>query len=79
MPKRKENITRIIGLGFDNDDGHVRITKGKNFDVIMGSEPTHERMQEICIKINEKLDKQGKQLESLSRNEFIDLISDVDN
>ena len=78
MPRQKENIGRIIGLGFDNADGHVRLTRGKNFDIFLGSEPTHERMQELCIKLNERLDEKGKSLQSLSRDELMDILSEVD-
>ena len=66
--------TRILGLGLDNTDGHVRITRGDNFDIYLGSENTHEQMLETCIKINEKLNQRGKRIEDLSRNELIDLI-----
>jgi hypothetical protein len=76
MKKSEEPVTRILGLGFDNEDGHVRITRGKNFDIFLGSDATHERMQEICIKLNEKLARNGKDLKGLSRQELIDLISD---
>ena len=65
---------RLLGLGLDNHDGHVRITRGKNFDIFLGSETTHEQIQETCIKLNEKLDQRGKRLEDLSRDEFVDLI-----
>ncbi|HEY8239987.1 MAG TPA: hypothetical protein VIH35_00995 [Kiritimatiellia bacterium] len=65
---------KLLGLGLDNKDGHVRITTGKNFTVYSGSEVTHERMQEVCIKFNEKLDRKGKQLDDLSHPEIADLL-----
>jgi hypothetical protein len=71
-------IVRILGLGLDSEDRHVRITKGKNFDIYFGSESTHEHMQETCIKINEKLERRGRRIEELSRQEFIDLVTDVE-
>jgi hypothetical protein len=74
----EQRIVRILGLGLDNEDRHVRVTKGKNFEIYFGSESTHEHMQEACIKINEKLDRRGRRLEDLSREEFIDLVSDVE-
>ena len=46
----------LLGLGFDNKDGHVRVTKGKNFRLYGGSEVTHDEMQEKAIKFNEQLD-----------------------
>jgi hypothetical protein len=69
---------RLLGLGLDNADGHVRITRGENFDIYLGSETTHEQLQETCIKFNEKLDQRGKRLEDLSRNEFVDLIVETE-
>lgn len=71
-PKRK---ARMLGLGFDGRDRHIRITRGKNFDILLGSEETHERMQEICVRINEKLRKQGRRLDDVSGEEFKDLVS----
>lgn len=70
-----ERITRILGLGLDNSDGHVRITTGRNFDIVLGSEETHGRMQELCIRLNEKLDRKGKSLDGISRQELFDLLS----
>lgn len=76
--RKTQRVSQILGLGLDNEDGHVRITRGENFAVLFGSEQTHDRLQETCIKINEKLDTKGKRLEDLSRDEFVDLISEVD-
>ena len=77
-PSRAE-YARILGLGLDNADGHIRITRGENFDIFLGSESTHEQLQETCVKINEKLDQRGKRLEDLSRDEFVDLIIESKN
>jgi len=65
---------RLIGLGLDGSDGHTRVTQGKNFALYLGSEETHERMTEICIKINEKLDRHGKTLDQVSAPELRDLL-----
>ena len=70
---------RILGVGLDHADGHVRITRGKNFDIYLGSESTHEQLQETCIKFNEKLDQRGKCLEELSHEEVVDLIVESGN
>lgn len=63
----------LLGVGLDNEDGHVRVTRGENFHLLGGSEETHESMQEKCIKFNEKLTRRGKQLEDLESKEFHDL------
>ncbi len=60
----------LLGLGFDCKDGHVRITKGKNFRLYGGSKETHGIMQEKAIKFNEHLNKKRKSLNALSKKEF---------
>lgn len=67
---------RLLGIGLDNDDGHVRVTRADNFHLVGGSEDTHRDMQEKCVKFNEKLDARGKQLEDLEHGEFVDLASE---
>ena len=67
----------LLGLGLDAKDGHVRITKGKNFRLYGGSEETHEFMQEKAVKFNEHLDKKGKTLDDITKEEFYDIASNV--
>ena len=68
--RRKKSI---IGIGLDAKDETVRVTRGKNFHLVGGSDETHESMQEKCVKLNEKLKARGKELEDLGRKEFLDL------
>ena len=63
----------LLGLGFDNKDGHLRITKGKNFSLYGGSKETHQLMQEKAIKFNEQLDRRRKNLEQISIGEFYEI------
>ncbi len=74
----REQIAGIIGLGNDPADGHVRLTRGDRFSVLLGSEYTHELMQTTCIRIDDLLKRRGKRLEDLTRDEFIELITDMD-
>jgi hypothetical protein len=67
----------LLGLAFDNDDGHTRLTRGKNFLLLGGSQDSHAVMQETAIKINERLDKQGKRLEDASAAEIRDICREV--
>lgn len=66
----------MLGLGLDSD-GHKRVTAGDNFLLAGGSKDTHEEMTEKVIKINEKLTAAGKQLESVSSEEFDDIAQEV--
>lgn len=74
---RSNGRARLLGIGLDAKDGHVRITQGEKFSVYFGSEKTHERMQEFCIKFTEKLDRKGKDLADVSPREFRDIASDL--
>jgi hypothetical protein len=74
-PKRARKAV-LLGVGLDSD-GHKRVTKGDNFLLAGGSQETHEEMTEKAIKINEKLNARGKQLEEVSREEFDDIAQEV--
>ncbi len=66
----------MLGVGLDSD-GHKRLTTGPNFALVGGSQETHEQMTEKAIKINEKLKARGKQLETVTREEFDDIAQEV--
>jgi hypothetical protein len=67
---------KLLGVGLDNNDEHVRLTRGKNFELYGGSQETHDLMQEKCIKLNEKLKARGKELGELGKTEFLDLAAE---
>jgi len=66
----------MLGVGLDAD-GNKRLTTGPNFTLVGGSQDTHERMTEKALKINEKLKARGKQLETVSHEEFDDIAQEV--
>lgn len=77
-PSTKRTSAALLGVGFDADDGHKRLTRGKNFVLVGGSAETHGRMQETAIKVNEQLDRRGKRLEEVSVRELRDIFADVE-
>jgi hypothetical protein len=74
--KKKTARALMLGVGLDSD-GHKRLTSGPNFALVGGTQETHERMTEQAIKINEKLKARGKQLETVTREEFDDIAQEV--
>ncbi len=70
----QKKIIRLLGVGFDADDGHVRITKGENYDVVMGSEESHAYIQELIRKIEDALAAQNLSLDELTPEEFSDFV-----
>ena len=75
--RRVQKKAWLLGVGLDNEDGHVRITRGENFHLFGGSHETHQSMQEKALKFNEKLKDRGKQLEDVSREELRDIAGEV--
>lgn len=67
----------LLGVAFDAEDGHKRITRGPNFLLAGGSQETHGQMQETAIKINEHLSRKGKDLSEVSVKELRDIVADV--
>ena len=67
----------LLGVGLDNEDGHVRYTRGPNFHLVGGSEDTHSTMQEKAVKFNEKLKDRGKRLEEVTKDEFRDIAHQI--
>ena len=67
----------LLGVAFDASDGQTRLTRGKNFALVGGSEQTHAVMRETAVKINEHVDRAGKRLEDVSIRELRDICQEV--
>jgi hypothetical protein len=74
---KKPKSATLLGMAFDAEDGHTRLTRGKNFVLCGGSEESHAVMQETAIKVNEHLDRQGRRLEDMTLGELRDLCESV--
>ena len=77
MNKKKKTRSRgagLLGIGFDNEDGHKRITTGEQFAIVGGSEDTHSRMTETVVKTFEELKQRGKHLEQVAPSELAEII-----
>ena len=74
---KKSPRASMLGVGLDAKDGETRLTRGKNFTLVGGSEETHAVMQETAVKVNEELKRKGKTLDETSPEEFRDVLYDV--
>jgi len=72
-----DRVAGILGLAFDAEDGHKRITRGKDFLLAGGSEQTHGIMRETIVKVTEKLDARGQRIADVSVHQLRDLINDA--
>ena len=76
--KRKRAVVHaMLGLGLDGKDGHTRITKGRHFVLLGGSEETHERMQEFAIRLDERMKERGTAFGEISPRELRDLAREI--
>lgn len=73
-PAPKKPTSGLLGIGLDHSDGHKRITQGERFAIVGGSEGTHEAMTETLIKTFETLDRKGKTLDEVERQELAEII-----
>ena len=73
----ERRVAGLLGVAFDADDGHKRITRGKNFLLAGGSEQTHGMMRDTIVKMTERLDERGLDLTEVSVQELRDLLDEV--
>jgi hypothetical protein len=76
LPPKKRVTAALLGLAFDADDGHSRITRGQNFILAGGSEETHGIMRETILRVNEQLDERGLRLADVTADELRDLLNE---
>ncbi len=73
----RKRIVRLLGVGFDAEDGHVRITRGENHDVFMGSAESHEYIQRLIQKIEDGLKSEGLALGDLTPEQFSEFVQTI--
>ena len=74
---RKKKIIRLLGVGFDAADGHIRITQGDHHDVLMGSAESHEYIHQLIGRIEQKIEEKGFVLEEIDPAEFSAIVKSV--
>jgi hypothetical protein len=73
--KPRKEAALLLGVGFDAEPGEKRVTKGRDFLMVGGSEETHDRLTEHAIKLNEELDRRGIRLaEVRGKDEMIEIV-----
>ena len=77
--REKERLRRLLlGLGFDGTDGHVRITRGKEFYLAGGSKGTHLEMRGGVLRFMGELERRKRSLQHISREEFLEIAEEID-
>ncbi|RLA17544.1 MAG: hypothetical protein DRQ56_09050 [Gammaproteobacteria bacterium] len=74
---KRKKIVRLLGVGFDAEDGHVRITNAEKYDVLMGSEQSHEYIQQLIDKIEAQIENRGLALDDLTPEQLGEFVQAV--
>ncbi len=75
--KPQQEFVALLGVGIDGDDGHTRLTRGKEFVLFGGSADTHAQMQETVIKVVERLESRGRRIADAAPAELRDLLAEA--
>ena len=70
LERNAKKRSLLLGVGFDGDDRHQRVSRGENFLLVGGSRETHEEMQDKAISFSSELRQRGRRLEEIDRDEF---------
>ncbi len=73
----QSRVIGLLGVGFDTEDGQIRVTEAGEYRVIMGSGETHKALQKICHRINKAIKDSGKKITDFSPEEFMELVKEL--
>jgi hypothetical protein len=71
---RTDRVCHVLALGPPAGDGHRRIARGGWFDVLEGSEESHQAMLSLCLRLQRALQASGRDLGDLTRAQFVRLL-----
>jgi hypothetical protein len=72
--KKPPEVLGLLGVGLDNADGHKRITRAEDFLLVGGSQETHEKMQDVALRVSDSLKQRGKPLRETPVEEVIEIL-----
>jgi hypothetical protein len=67
----------LVGLAVDGQDGHVRISSGKGYDLYQGSPESHAAMQRKAEEFMAVLEARGLTLDNISRDECASVLEEI--
>ena len=73
----QSRIIGLMGVGFDTEDGQIRITEADEYRVLMGSGETHKELQKICRRIDETIKAAGRTLSDYSPEDLMKLVQEL--
>jgi hypothetical protein len=78
-PRPRRLRAALIGLGLDNPDDQHRVTRGDQSFIFGGSAETHAELRETAERLEQELDRRGRQLGDLNPAELAELANMIDS
>lgn len=73
----QSRVVGLLGVGFDHKDGQIRLTQSENYEVMMGSNESHQALHGICQTIENHIKLSGHNLSDYSPEEFMELVKEI--
>ena len=79
MPAPEPGIRRdakglLVGVRFDEGDGHSRVSRGKDFVAVGGTKEAHEHLRETVAGISDEVKKRGRSMGEVRREELREIL-----
>jgi len=75
--ERTCRVAGLLGVGFDQEEKKVRITKAETYKVFMGTAETHTNLQKMCRDIIGRAEAGGRKLQDFTPDELIKLMREM--
>jgi len=73
----QSRVVGLLGVGFDHKDGQVRITQADDYQVLMGSDDSHQALRKMCFQIEKTVIASGRALSDYTPEEFMELVGKI--
>ena len=74
---KQSRVVGLLGVGFDGEEGQIRITQADDYQVLMGSKESHQALQKMCLKIEVALQKAGRSFRDYTPEEFMSFMGEL--
>ena len=73
-PKVRKKRGLLVGVR-TGGDGHTRVSRGEDFVAVGGTKDGHEHLRETVAEIKREVDRRGRRLAEVRREEFREIVS----
>jgi hypothetical protein len=79
MPAKSPRVRRrrgiLVGVRFDREEGHSRVSRGDDFVALGGTKEGHEHLRETVAEISDEVKRRGRTVAEVRREEFREILA----